>query len=93
MLKAGADNLARIARRTVDTLGAGNPHELARCAEILNLLEVGRLVFRAARERRETRAKHIRRDYPFTHPHLNRLLVLRREQEKDLVEWRAVRRR
>lgn len=92
-LKAGADNLARIARRARATLAAGNPHELARCAEVLNLLEVGRLILHAARERRETRAKHIRKDFPFTNPHLNKLLVLRREGDEDIVEWRAVRKR
>lgn len=92
-LKAGADNLARIARRARATLAAANPHELARCAEVLNLLELGRLILLAARERKETRAKHIRRDYPFTNPHLNKLLVLRREGDTDQVEWRAVRKR
>ncbi|MBD5416852.1 MAG: FAD-binding protein [Desulfovibrio sp.] len=92
-LKAGADNLARISARARETLAAGNPHELARCAEILNLLDVGALVIRAARERKETRAKHIRKDYPFTHPHLNKLLVLRRKDGQDEMEWRAVRKR
>ena len=92
-LKAGSDNLARIARRARATLAAANPHELARCAEVLNLLEVGGLVLRAARERRETRAKHIRKDFPFTNPHMNKLLVLRREEDKLCVEWRAVNRR
>ena len=93
MLKAGADNLERIARRARATLAAGNPHELARCAEVLNLLEVGALILHAARERRETRAKHIRKDFPFTNPHLNKLLVLRRENGETQVEWRAVRKR
>ncbi len=93
MLKAGADNLARIQRRALSTLAADTPHDLARCAEVLNLMEVGRLILRAARERKESRAKHIRKDYPFTHPHLNKLLVLRREQGGDTVEWRAVRKR
>ena len=92
-LKAGSDNLARIARRARATLAAANPHELARCAEVLNLLEVGGLVLRAARGRRETRAKHIRKDFPFTNPHMNKLLVLRREEDKLCVEWRAVNRR
>lgn len=93
MLKAGADNLERIARRARATLAAGNPHELARCAEVLNLLEVDALILHAARERRETRAKHIRKDFPFTNPHLNKLLVLRRENGETQVEWRAVRKR
>ena len=93
MLKAGADHLARITAHTYDTLAASNSHELYRCAEVLNMLEVSRLIIKAARERRETRAKHIRKDSPFTNPHLNKLLVLRREGNEELVEWRAVRKR
>ncbi len=91
MLKAGAEHLARITAHTYDTLAAANAHELYRCAEVLNMLEVSRLIIRAARERRETRAKHVRKDYPFTHPHLNKLLVLRRDGDAETVEWRAVR--
>lgn len=92
-LRAGADNLDRIARRAHATLAAGNPHELARCAETLNLFEIGKLVIQAARERKETRAKHVRKDYPFTHPHMNKLLVLRRKGDSAESEWRPVRRR
>lgn len=92
-LKAGADNLERIGRKIRASLAAANPHELARCAEVLNLLDIGRLLIRAARERKETRAKHVRKDYPFTHPHLNKLLVLRRKNGEDQIEWRAVKRK
>lgn len=93
MLKAGADGLKRLMRKTPELLAADNPHELLRCAEVLNLMEVGRLIVAAARERKETRAKHIRRDYPFTHPHMNKLIVARREGENDVLEWRSVRKR
>lgn len=92
-LKAGADNLARITALAKKTLAAGNSHELLRCAEVLNLLDVGSLLISAARERKETRAKHIRKDFPFTHPHLNKLLVLHRRNGKDETEWRSVRKR
>lgn len=92
-LKAGADNLARISALARESMAAGNSHELLRCAEVLNLLDVGSLIISAARERKETRAKHIRKDFPFTHPHLNKLLVLRHRDGKDEIEWRAVRRR
>jgi len=92
-LKAGADHLARISAHTYDTLAASNAHELSRCAEVLNMLEMSRLIIKAARERKESRAKHIRKDYPFTNPHLNKLIVLRREGDEEIVEWRAVRKR
>ena len=66
-------------------------------ARVRNLLQTGNvaaaLILHAARERRETRAKHIRKDFPFTNPHLNKLLVLRRENGETQVEWRAVRKR
>ena len=47
---------------------AGNYHELMRVAELKDLLLVGKLVARAALERRESRmgSSHMRGDYPET---------------------------
>ena len=90
MLKAGQNGLSRLRAKTQSLLAADNPHELMRCVEVLNLLEVGRLIFTTANERKETRGKHIRKDYPFTHPHLNKLLIIRQNNGKDEIEWRSV---
>jgi succinate dehydrogenase/fumarate reductase flavoprotein subunit len=90
MLRAGQNGLARIGAKVHQLMAAENPHELMRCVEVLNLLEVGDLIFTTARERKETRGKHIRKDYPFTHPHLNKLLIIRRKDDKKEIEWRNV---
>jgi len=93
LLKAGMDGLKRLAAKAENLFAAANPHELMRCAEVLNMMEVGRIIFATARERKETRGKHIRKDYPFTHPHLNKLLLIRRRDGQDEFEWRAVKQR
>ena len=90
LLKAGTYGLRRLQAKAENWLAAENPHELTRCAEVLNLFEVGRIIFATARERKETRGKHIRSDYPFTHPHLNKLLIVRQRNDKDEFEWRTV---
>ncbi len=90
LLKAGSYGLRRLQAKAEAWLAAKNPHELARCAEVLNLFDLGQVVFAAARERKETRGKHIRSDYPFTHPHLSKLLVIRKRDGQDEFEWRAI---
>jgi succinate dehydrogenase/fumarate reductase flavoprotein subunit len=73
-------------------MGANNPHELMRCLEVLNMIEIGELVLRAALELKETRGKHIRVDYPFTNPLLEELLVIRRTDEGPAFQWRSLKR-
>jgi succinate dehydrogenase/fumarate reductase flavoprotein subunit len=92
LLKAGLSALLRLRDKARDTMGADNPHELMRCLEVLNMVEIGELVFRAALERKETRGKHIRVDYPFTNPLLEKLLVLRKTDEGPAFEWRSLKR-
>jgi succinate dehydrogenase/fumarate reductase flavoprotein subunit len=46
-------------------LTAGNPHELAHCLEMRNLIECGKIIFRSTIERKESRGKTFKRkDYP-----------------------------
>ena len=69
---------------------AQNRWELTRCLETLNLLDLGELVFVAAKERKETRGLHKRPDYPLTDPMLEgKVLYIRQEQGKPVAEWRA----
>ena len=70
---------------------AKNQWELIRCLEVLNLLDIGELVFITARERKETRGRHIRPDFPITNPMLNKLLLVRKIDGKPVIEWRKVR--
>jgi succinate dehydrogenase/fumarate reductase flavoprotein subunit len=89
LLEAGRQALLRLKEKANSTMMARNPHELMRCLEVLNMIEIGELTFLAARERKETRGKHIRVDYPFTNPLLEKLLVVKRTEKGPLLEWRA----
>ena len=88
LLKQGLSNLRRIKEKAYDSLIARNPHELWRCLEVFNLLDLGELVFLMALDRKETRGLHNRPDYPFTNPVLNKAHVIRRENGKPVLNWR-----
>ena len=60
------------------------------CLEVINLFDPGELIFIAANERKESRGVHVRADYPYTNPLLNRLLVVKKVNGKTVTEWRAV---
>jgi succinate dehydrogenase/fumarate reductase flavoprotein subunit len=90
LLTAGLGYLRTLKEKAHSTLLAHNPHELMRCLEVLNLLDVGELVFIAANERKETRGHHVRTDYPLTNPLMQQLLIIRKRGEEPVIEWRAV---
>jgi succinate dehydrogenase/fumarate reductase flavoprotein subunit len=92
LLEAGLDALRRLKKKAYSNMVARNPHELIRSLEVLNLIELGELVFVTADERKETRGKHIRPDYPFTNPLLERLLIVRKVDEKPVMEWKEIKR-
>jgi len=89
LLEAGLNHLRRIKEKACTTIRAKNQHELMRSLEVLNLLDLGELVFVAARERKESRGLHIRADYPFTNPLMdNKLVVVKRVDNKPVAELR-----
>ena len=90
LLNAGLSALLRLRDKARHTMAASNSHELMRCLEVLNMIEIGELVFRAALERKETRGKHIRVDYPFTNPLLEKLLVIKRTDRGPAFQWRSL---
>ena len=45
-----------------------------------------------ANERKETRGTHVRPDYPFTNPLMDKLLIAKRVDDKPVTEWREIRR-
>ena len=90
LLNAGLQALGRIREKAYHTMVARNPHELMRALEVLNLIEIGELIFITARERKETRGKHIRVDYPFTNPILEKLLIVKKVEGKPVLEWREM---
>jgi len=91
MLSAGLTHLRRLREKARRSLVARNPWELVRCLEVLNLLDLGELVFVTALERKETRGGNIRRDYPVTNPMLDRSrLFVRKVDDRIVTEWREV---
>jgi succinate dehydrogenase/fumarate reductase flavoprotein subunit len=91
MLSAGLANIRRLKEKARLSLIARTQWELVRCLEVLNLLDLGELVFVAALERKETRGGHIRRDYPVTNPILDRRrLFVKKVNDKIVTEWREI---
>ena len=69
-------------------LCAEDSHALMRCVEVLDLMDLGELVFLTALERKETRGMHIRSDYPFTNPLLDKFITIRLTKGRPVIEWR-----
>jgi succinate dehydrogenase/fumarate reductase flavoprotein subunit len=92
LLEAGSSHLQRLRKKARGSLMARNPHELMHCLEVLNLLDIGQVVFTAVRKRQETREKYARLDYPFTNPTLDgKILICKKKGNKPFTEWREVR--
>jgi succinate dehydrogenase/fumarate reductase flavoprotein subunit len=91
LLDAGERALLRMKEKAKSSMIARNTHELMRCLEVLNMIEIGELMFITAKERKETRGKHIRADYPFTNPLLEKLLVIKKTDKGPKLEWRQAR--
>jgi succinate dehydrogenase/fumarate reductase flavoprotein subunit len=88
LLEAGFNHLQRLKKKVYTTLIARNQHELMHNLEALNLLGLAELVFVAAMERKETRRNHVRTDYPFANPLLDKSLIVKKVHDKLVFEWR-----
>jgi succinate dehydrogenase/fumarate reductase flavoprotein subunit len=92
LLQAGLKHLRTLKKKISGSLMASNMHELMRCVEVLNIVDLGELIFIAAQERKETRALHRRADYPYTNPLLNdQLLAIRQVDGQPVTEWKKKR--
>lgn len=89
LLQQGHHHLKRIKDKAYQSIKATNPHELSRCLEVLNMLDIGELTFLMALNRRETRGLHVRPDYPFTDPTLNQAHIIRKVDGKPILNWRS----
>ncbi len=89
LLEQGLSHLRRIKEKARCELVAKNPHELWRCLEVINMLEIGELVFLTALDRKETRGLHRRPDYPFTNPTLDKAHVVCLTDGTPRIEWRS----
>ncbi len=92
LLKAGAGYLGRLKEKALAIMTAENQHELTHCLEVINLLDVGETVFIAANERKETRGMHVRSDYPFTNPLLEKFLTVKKVGGNPVTKWQEIRR-
>jgi succinate dehydrogenase/fumarate reductase flavoprotein subunit len=89
LLRAGLKYLQDLRNKALASLSADNSHTLMRCQEVLDLMDCGEVIIRAALERKETRERHIRSDYPFTNPLLqDKFLTVHKENDQVVLEWR-----
>ncbi len=92
LLQAGLKNLTRLKEKACSNLQAVNQHELMRCLEVIDLIDTGETVLTAANERKESRGAHVRTDYSFTNPLMEKFLIVRKENGTPVAEWQAVKR-
>jgi succinate dehydrogenase/fumarate reductase flavoprotein subunit len=91
LLRAGLTNLLRLKKKAYEQIMAKNQHELMHCLEVLNLFDIGEIVFVSALERKETRGDYVRSDYPFTNPqNNNKVHICKLLNGKPLTEWREI---
>jgi len=89
LLDTGLFHLKRLKQKALESMVAGNQHELGRSMEVLNMIDIGELVFICSKERKETRGLHIRRDYPLTNPRLNnKVQIIKEVDHRPVTEWR-----
>lgn len=73
-------------------MGATCSHTLMRAAEVLDLMDCGEAIMNAALARQETRANHVRSDFPFTNPLLaDKFLTVGLEGDEVVARWRPIR--
>lgn len=87
ILQAGRIHLKRLKDKAYKTVVSKNPHELMRTLEVMNLFDLGELVFTAALERKETRGKHIRSDCTYTSPLMDKRLAVKRVENQPVTSW------
>ena len=89
MLNAGIKYLGDLRKKIVKDMGASDAHELMRAAEVLNLLDLGEALMISARERKESRGRHLRSDYTFTNPLLrDKFLRIWQDGGEIRTAWR-----
>lgn len=89
LLNQGLSHLRRLKEKIDASMMARNQHELWRCLEVLNLLDLGQLVFLMASDRKETRGLHMRPDYPFTNPTLDQAHIIKLKNGEPTIQWRS----
>jgi succinate dehydrogenase/fumarate reductase flavoprotein subunit len=92
LLEAGLKHLRRIKTKAYSSMAAKDAWQLTRCLETLNLLDLCEITLIAADERKETRCRHFRVDYPFTNAMLDKtLLSIKRVNNRPVTGWKKLR--
>ncbi len=88
LLNAGIMALNTVRERMLRTLAVPHAHALMRAQEVFDLFDVAEAVFHAALHRCETRGSHVRADFPYANPMMDRFLTIARRNDKVVPEWR-----
>jgi len=89
--REGIRRLGSQRRMFLNKLKAKNPHELMRALEVRNIMDVAELHIQASMNRKETRGRYIRVDYPERDPAFDDMLTFQRlENGKPVLEMRKV---
>ena len=90
-LREGLRRLGSLKREFLPELMAADLHQLMRCFEVRNILELSEIHLQASLERKETRETFVRSDYREKDPSLDGLLIHQRlEDGNQLLEWRKI---
>jgi succinate dehydrogenase/fumarate reductase flavoprotein subunit len=88
LLETGTEIIRRLKNKARTSLIARNPHELMNCVQVMNLMDIGELVFISAYDRKETRALHFRPEYGFSDPLLgNKIHLIKQVNGEPFSEW------
>lgn len=89
LYQAGLCYLRRLQEKIRSTITCHDSHGFLRCVEVLDLMELGELLMLCGNERKETRGKHHRVDFPFTNPlYNNKFLMIEKVDDKPVLTWR-----
>lgn len=90
LFKAGIKYLGDLRRYSREQFKAENSHELMRCLEVLDLIDIGEVVMVMSDNRKESRPPfHNRSDYIYTDPLLNgKFQTLQKTKEGVIMEFR-----
>ncbi len=88
MMRTGLTHLKRLEKQ-LGKMHGQNSHEFMRCIEVEDMFLMGELAFYSALERKETRGRHIRADYPFTNSLLNgKFVTIEKKDGRPVTGWR-----
>jgi len=87
--QAGMKYLDDLRNKVNETMQCQNSHEMMRGLEVLDLIQIGKLIMLTARERKETRGKHRMVEHPYSNPlNNNKFISIQRVDGNHQICWR-----